>query len=503
MQNDDKPETLEVTSPSTTKYLRTSIVLSGADAVIDVQLPAESPVDDVVYDLIRYLHDELTSQGRATEWLLEDDAVWTLERFGRRQLDGALSLSEQHVHDGERIYLTKDAGNETYPALIDDIAESVAKHQEFFPEWKYDVDAIRFSAYTLRVIGMLVVLGAGYLVSWGLETDNPYRWPVVGAIAAVTILCAALSVPLIRGGDKLLGTSLLCVSYTGIAVAVFSAIPRHPGLWHIAAASAALLVFSAIMIPLTPGPTRLHSGVVAGSLPVAIISVVNYFYTSDPYIIGAQIAMLAFIIILMSSRVAMSAAKVETPYVPAAGEALNKDETTLGSVNRKSSSREVIESVINQKEQSQAAHEYLFGILSGSAVTIVSSALVSGAFVDGRHWLLFGFYISVAMCIMYRARNDINRDVHTLLLVASLSTAVAYTAGIAVSHPYANIWQIAAATGAIIAASLVGSLWALSQKIIKAPTVRRYFELFEFLMYAAPALWLGFLMDVYMKARNR
>lgn len=492
-----------MTSPSTTKYLRTSIVLSGADAVIDVQLPAESPVDDVVYDLIRYLHDELTSQGRATEWLLEDDAVWTLERFGRRQLDGALSLSEQHVHDGERIYLTKDAGNETYPALIDDIAESVAKHQEFFPEWKYDVDAIRFSAYTIRIVGMLLVLGAAYLVSWGFETDNGYRWPVLGAIAAVTVLSTALSIPILRGGDRLLGTSLLCISYAGVASTMFSAIPRHPGLWHIAATAAALLVFSAIITPLTPGPTRLHSGVVAGTLPIAIISVVNYFYTSDPYIIGAQVAMLGFIIILMSSRVAMAAAKVETPYVPAAGEALNKDETTLGSVSRKSSSREVIESVINQKEQSQAAHEYLFGILAGASSTIVASALVSGLFVDSRQWLLFGFYVSVSMCLMYRARNDINRDVHTLLLIAGLATMSAYTVGIVASNPYGNIWQIVAATAAIAAASLVGSLWALSQKIIKAPTVRRYFELVEFAMYAAPALWLGFLMDVYMKARNR
>lgn len=488
---------------STTKFLRTSIVLSGAKVVIDVQLPAESPVEDVIYDLTRYLHDELTAQGRDADWLLDDGAVWKLERFGRRQLNTEQSLAEQNVLDGERIHLTKDAGNETYPALIDDIAESVAKHQEFFPEWKYDVDAVRFAAIAIGVVGVLLTLGAGYLVSWGLETDSGYRWPVVGAIAALTALTTALSVPTIRGGDKLLGSSLLSVSYVGVATLVFSAIPRHPGLWHVAATSAALLVFAAIVIPLTPGPTRLHAGVVAGAFPVAVMSVVNYFYTSDTYVIGAQITMLAFVTTLMSSRIAMAAAKVETPYVPAAGEALNQDETTLGSVNRKSSSREVIESVINQKEQSQAAHEYLFGILSGTTVTTIASAAISGAFVDSREWLLFGFYLSVSMCLMYRARNDINRDVHTLLLVAGLATMSVYTIALAVSNPYGNLWQIAASAAAIAAAALVGSLWALSQKIIKAPTVRRYFELVEFAMYAAPALWLGFLMDVYMKARNR
>lgn len=489
---------------STTKFLRTSIVLSGADVVIDVQLPAESRVEDVIFDLIRYLHDELTAQGRPASWLLDSDAVWTLERFGRRQLDNEQSLAEQNLLDGERVFLTKNARNETYPALIDDIAESVAKYQETFPEWKYDVDAVRFASLALSAVGMALIFGAGFLVSWSMETDNFLRWPVVGVVALVAVVATVLAVPLVRGnGDKLLGTSLLAIGYAGVGVAAFSAIPRTPGLWHLAVTSAALLLFAAVVTPLAPGPVRLHSGVLTGAFPVLIISVANFFYLSPPYIIGAQVAMVAFIMILMSSRLAMMAAKVETPYVPAAGEALTRDETSLGSVNRSSSSREVIESVINQKEQNYAAHQYLVGILSGALTVIAFSAVLSGFYVEDRRWYLVGFYVSVAMCLMYRARNDINKDVHTLLLSAGILTAIGYGVGMAVGDPYKNMWQIALVAGAVAVATLVGSLWALSQKLIKAPTVRRWFELVEFAMYAAPALWLGMLMDVYMIARNR
>jgi len=493
-----------VSASSTTKFLRTSIVLAGADgAVIDVQLPAESRVEDVTYDLVRYLHDELSAQGRPAGWLLDSDAVWTLERFGRRQLDNEQSLAEQNLLDGERIFLTKNARNETYPALIDDIAESVAKYQETFPEWKYDVDAVRFSAISLAVVGISLMLGAGFLASWALETDTALRWPIVGALAAIALVCTALAVPLVRGGENLLGTSLLSLGYAGIGVAAFSAVPREPGLWHLAVTSAALLLFAAIAAPLAPGPVRLHSGVMSAAAPVVLISIGNFFYLSPSYVIGAQVAMVAFILILMSSRIAMMAAKVETPYVPAAGEALTRDETSLGSVNRSSSSREVIESVINQKEQNYAAHQYLVGILAGTLTVIVGSAALSGFYVDDRRWYLFGFYIAVSMCLMYRARNDINRDVHSILLGASIATPFAYGIAMAVGDPYGNLWQIAATTAAIAVATLVGSLWALSQRLIKAPTVRRWFELVEFAMYSAPAVWLGLLMNVYMIARNR
>src|SRR5699024_1177312 len=105
-----------------------------------------SAVEDVTYELIRHLNYEMSSKGLNTDWLTDANAVWTLERFGRRQLDDDQTLSEQGVMDGERLWLTKNAKNEKYPALIDDIAESVAKFQSALPEWKYSVTAPKFAA---------------------------------------------------------------------------------------------------------------------------------------------------------------------------------------------------------------------------------------------------------------------------------------------------------------------------------------------------------------------
>ena len=497
---------------SATTYLRTSIVL--AKNIVDVQLPSESAVEDVVYELIRYLNSALAEQGHDTSWLLDADAVWTLERFGRRQLDNEQSLSEQGVLDGERLWLTKNAKNETYPALIDDIAESVAKYQDQFPEWKYGTDAVKFSAILLGVIGVVGAFLATFVACWGLPTDNGLRYPLVAIIGGIALLTSVVSVPLIRGESKLLGTSMLTVGYASVGCAAFMSIPREPGLWHLATVGAALLVYAAVMMPLTPGPVRLHSGVLSVATVVTIVSLINYFWTASPSVIAIEMATLSYVIILSASKMSMLAGKVETPYVPAPGEELTKDEASIGDVNRSASSSDVIESVINQKEQNYAAHQYLMGILLGNLSVIVGASAFAGAHAEDRpitvffltineKWLLCMFTLSIAITMLNRARNHIDKDVHGSLLTASLVIPFAYLSGLAFSDVTSNAPQIIAVVALVTLASLVGGLWSLGQRSIKSPTVRGYLEIVETALYATPVLWLGWLLDIYMKVRNR
>lgn len=497
---------------SMTRYLRTTIVLS--ENAIDVQLPADSSVEDVIFELVRYLNEALNKQGYDTDWLLDADAVWTLELFGRRQLDNEQTLAEQGVMDGTRLWLSKNAKNETYPALIDDIAESVAEGQEQFPKWTYAVDAVKFSAFLLGGLGIFGALLATYLACWGLPTDNSARYPLVGVMAGLMVLTSALSVPLVRGGSLLLGTAMLSIGYVSAGSLAFIAIPREPGLWHLSTAGSVLLVYAVIMMGLTPGPTKLHAGIISGAGVVTIISLINYFYTVSPAVIAIEIATLAYFIVLMSSKISMAAGKVETPYVPAAGEALTNDEATIGDVNRSATSAEVIESVVNQKEQSYAAHQYLLGLLIGNLTTITAAMWFAGTHMEDRpisvffatlneRWLVCMFALSVAAALLNRARNHIDRDVHFILLTSAVVIPAVYLGGLVFSGVRDNMPQIIATVAVVTAASIIGGLWTLGQRAIKSPTVRRYFELLEYAVYAMPILWLGWLLDVYMIVRNR
>lgn len=495
-----------------TRFLRTTIVM--ADCAVDVQLPADVAVEDVIYETVRFLNDTLNQQGYDTEWLRAADAVWTLEKSGRRQLDSEKTLAEQGINDGDRLWLSRDAKNETYPALIDDIAESVAQGQEQFPKWEYSVDGTKFAAFMLGAVGVVGSLLATFLVCWGLPTDSIARYPVIAAVAAVAVLVTALAVPLIRGGSVLLGGNLLAIGYAAVTAVGLMVIPRTPGLWHIATTGVAVTIYALVMMFLAKEPTRMHAMMFSISGTITLISVINYLYAVSPAVIAIETATIAYLLILMASKIAMAAGRIETPYVPAAGEALTNGEASLGDVNRSATSAEVIESVVNQKKQSYAAHQYLMGLLYGSLTTISLSVLFAGVFATDRpitvffatlneRWLLCMYAVAVSAALLNRGRNHVDRDVHYTLLSSSLIIPASYLVGLCISDVRDNLPQIIATVSIVLLAVLIGGLWALGQRMIKSPTVRRYFELVEYAIYATPILWLGWLLDVYMKVRNR
>lgn len=500
---------------ATTTYLRTSIILE--NHTIDLQLPAESPVEDVVFELVRDLHRTLVERGIEDDanWLYDPDAVWSLELFGRRQLDGEKSLAEQDVLDGSRLWLNKNAKNETYPALIDDIAESVANYQEQFPEWSYEIDATRYASAFLGVLPAIALIGMAYLTGWGLHGDVPYRWEFVAVSGFITVLASVLGVILSRGDNfPILRVSLVSVGYLGVACTSFMCIPRGPSLWHFPMVTGCLLVYAAVILPLTRKPIVLHAAVITAAFTVLIVSSVNFFYHSSPSVVAIECATLAYLFILFSSRPAMMSGRVETPYVPAAGEAFTKGETSITDISHASSSGEVIESVINQKKQNYAAHEYLLGILIGGLAVIIASIGIAGVFLRDREisvffldlnekWVLVLYVVCISFAMVLRARNYIDRDVHTILLVSAVLMIFAYLAALSVTNSQANIKEITVVATLFGVVTLVGSLWALGQKEIRSPITRRWLEILENFVYAFPVLWLGWMMNVYMMVRNR
>ncbi|TXH10732.1 MAG: type VII secretion integral membrane protein EccD [Spirochaetes bacterium] len=485
-----------------TTFLRASIVLESL--TVDVQLPADYPVESIVYEVLRYLNVSLIEQGYATDWLTDADAEWTLERLGRRQLESERSLAEQGVEDGERLWLVKNARNEKYPALVDDLAEGVVQGQEEFPEWSYGVDAVKFASVALGALGAVVSLAAVYLIGWSPSLASAWRWEAVAVIGGLAALYTVLSVIVLNGKSSVLGASLLSAGYVSTAVAAFLALPRPPGMWHMAVVGSAVLVYAAAMTSLARGPVRIHSGAITAGVIVTSIALFNYVYLSPPSVVAAQLVTLGYIFTLpFIVKVSMVAGRIETPYVPAAGEALTKDEVSLADLNRGAASAEVIESAASQKEKNYAAHQYFVGIILGALPMVVFGSAMVGFFPSDRPWVAFALVMCVAASTMFNGRYQIDRDAHTTLLVGACLTVAAYVAALSVSGAYRNLPQIAAAAGIAVVVIVVGSLWTLSQKSINTPTVRRIFELLEYPFYATPVLTLIWLMDVWMKIRNR
>jgi type VII secretion integral membrane protein EccD len=484
-----------------TRYVRTSIVMR--DCTVDVQLPADTPVEDVVFELIRYLNSELVRQGRDASWLRDIDARWSLERFGRGQMDEDSSLWEQGVRDGSRLWLVKDARNEKYPALIDDSAESVADYQEEFPDWRYEVDGVRFAIATLGMIAGFIALAATYFVGWAEPDNTALRYPVVAALGLIAILGVAVAGVVDKSKNTALTSCLVISGYMCAASAAFLSIPRQPGMWHVATTGAVVLVYGAVAAAVSKSAATVHAAAIVIALVPTVVLVINAFYLSPPAVIAAQVGTLALLVVL-ASRLPLGLASVAPPYVPAPGEPLAPNETSISDVNRGSSSREVIESVINQKPQNELAHRYQTGILFGASLLMVVSAFISGFTVDNTKWGVFVFWVGVAVSVMNRSRNYVDRTAHIILLTASGLIMFGYISSLMLSHPYGNSEQILAAVLVTVFIALIGSLWAIGQKKLFSPTRRFHFEIVERIFYAVPVIVLGiWLMEAYTKVRNR
>lgn len=487
-----------------TRYVRTSIVMR--ECTVDVKLPGDTPVEDVVFELIRYLNTELLKQNRDTKWLQEADAYWSLELFGGTQLDGDRGLWEQGVRDGVRLWLVKDAKNEKYPALIDDSAESVADYQEVFPDWRYEVDGIRFAVAALGVLSGFLSLAAVYFIGWAEPDDSVLRYPVVAFLAFVACLSIAVAGIVSKSDRESLTSCMVISGYMSAASAAFLVIPRHPGMWHAAVACAAVLVYGVIAYSVARTAATVHAAFIVMALVPAIVMGINAFYESSPEVIGAQVGTVS-LLVMLGSRLPLSLAKVAPPYVPAPGEPLvdPSNEKSVVDISKNSSSRAVIESVINQKPQNELAHKYQTGILFGTAFLMAVSAFLSGYTVeDPFKWGVCVFWIGAAASVMSRARNYVDRTAHVLLLAGSGAIIASYIIALMVAHPYSNRDQILAAAVVSALVVMIGSLFAIGQKKLFSPTRKFAMEIVERALYAVPVIVLGiWLMEAYTKVRNR
>lgn len=499
-----------------TVYLRTSIVLP--ERTVDVQLPSNSAVEDVVFELIRYLNTELSQKGLDTKWLNDADAVWTLSRFGRRQLDNDKSLAEIGVMDGERLWLSKNEKNEKYPALMDDLAQSIADQQKQFDKWEYETDAVSMaSIVTGTVLSFLAVLTA-FAVKFALpETLGGYRYAALGGVGALTILSATLAIIMSRSENKKLGTSLLIASYVNVASLSLMVIPRPPSLWDLATLGAVTLVFAFFMIPFTKDAQIIHSSVVTAATCITVTVIANHFFRTSAVSTAVQCASVAYLTLIISSKLGQSLGKMERPHVHAPGESVIGEEEgdDITDAALKSSGSDVIESVINHGKQSVDAHNYLIGVLLGAVSTIIVSCFFIGylvaadmeytvtIFTLSASVLATLFVLCTAVTIVNRGRNYIHKDVTALMVSAAGISVAAYVLGLSVSHPYDNLKQIIISTGAAAAVAIIASLWTLAQRQIKSPTTRYWTELLANMFYATPIIWMGWMMDTYMKVRNR
>lgn len=172
------------------------------DKSVEMALPADVPLVDLLPAILRHAGSDLADQG------VEHDG-WVLQRLGKAPLDENRTPSELGLLDGESVHLRPRAA--AYPEidfddLVDGIAEQTRRRSDAWND--------RFSSGMLLAFSGMALL-AGALV---LLLDGPLLPRAIGSgIAAAFLLIAGSA--LARGRGNTAGGAMLALAgsvYTGL-----------------------------------------------------------------------------------------------------------------------------------------------------------------------------------------------------------------------------------------------------------------------------------------------
>ncbi|WP_100514044.1 type VII secretion integral membrane protein EccD [Mycobacteroides abscessus] len=491
------------------------------NATVDVPLPASLPTADVVDLLVNYLIQELTRAEKKSlvAWLNDPDADWHLERIAQEPLDDRKTLLEQGVTDGDTVFLVKTHPGEKYPATIDDLAESIASELSKKPAWTNEIA----QKVVLRLLQATTVLLVSGTVVWLNITQPPLivRMPVVATMGAFAALIWAVAIVIIQAKKvrfSNVAPALLVVGYTLLLGVALAALPRPFGLEQCALVGIALLLFGILLNVATrtrlssPHPetltafcNRMNFAMIIIGAILTVVTVFNLFaYRSPATVIGAQVIVLSFLAIVQSPRWGLSLAGVSLPYVPATGEEYGSDATGDLDAGAMANDGSISAAQINQEEQILTSYDVIIGIMAGALGLSVITAAIAAFTLTNHEWILTGLIACVSLGLMYLGKSFDDARWQTLCLVGSTAIAASFGLGIIASPQHGtNALQAAVILAGLALGLLIATIYAVQQRRVASPILKRAFEYFEKLVYWSPLVWLVFAMDLYSKIRNR
>lgn len=226
-----------MTASATAEMCR--LVVSGPDRQLDVAVPTQVLVADLLPALLHHLGEELADAGLAHRG-------WVLQRVGGSPLDEESTVAALGLRDGETVHLRPRA-DQLPPVDFDDLIDGVATGvRERAGRWRPEM--IRWAAWGLAG----VLLGLGLVV---LGLPGPVV-PRAGAAFALALTCPLAAFALVRAaGERVFGT---LVALAGIGYAALGGLlapqsgpatgPTGPGVFAGAVAGAGAAVVAAAVV---------------------------------------------------------------------------------------------------------------------------------------------------------------------------------------------------------------------------------------------------------------
>jgi type VII secretion integral membrane protein EccD len=245
-----------MTAPAGTGLAR--ITVSAAERRIDVALPEDVPLAELLPELLRHAGEGAADKG-------ERHGGWVLRRATGAVLEPALNLGAQGVRDGEVLHLMP--GREEWPEVeYDDVVEAIASGARRYGR-PWGGAATRRCALAVAAVGFVLPVVD---VAWA---SSPWLVPALAALT-VALALTMVGVALARaGGDAIAGATVAAsgLPHAALGGALLAAPEQvtigRLGTPQILVGSVALLLFAAVGYVGVAAMSRLFAaGIVAGLL---------------------------------------------------------------------------------------------------------------------------------------------------------------------------------------------------------------------------------------------
>ncbi|MFM9378564.1 type VII secretion integral membrane protein EccD [Gordonia sp. VNK21] len=463
----------------------------GGSRQLDIALPAQLPLAVMLPDVLGHLRIPPPPPDQYREW--------TLARIGGAPLPPESTLAAAQVCDGEVLVLRENLP--TAPgAIVDDVVDGLAAQTE--------ADAPSWSQRAARSTGYAVTVGAALVAAVAAASAGvPATTAVLGAAVAV-VLAGAAAVGSRTGAENgsvavLAGCAAMAAALAGSAAPV-----QDSPAARLLCAGGCALTAAVITHRCTGVAHALHAAIVtAGAL--AATAGAGMLLTAAPVPAAAITAAAALTVVLLAGRLAVAAARLPLPPVPATSTAAPPDGPGavtvavdgLDAVPQNDDRVAAIAAVALVdldvlRSRARLAAGYLTGIVVASAVTAATALLVASGAASRppSGWDQRIFAAAVAVSLLVRAHSHADRSQSAALIGAGCAAALFTAAG--TSSPIV----LAAAAGVLAVAAFAVGTTAGDHAF--SPLQRRIAELGGYAVLVAVAPLLLWLLGVYRTVRG-
>ncbi|ORJ52835.1 type VII secretion integral membrane protein EccD [Mycobacterium simiae] len=479
-------------------------VIAGATK-ISVVLDAGAPVSVQLSALVDLITARLEELGQPP-LRAQSRGRWTLCRMDGSALKSALSLTEQDVADGARLWLRHASDSEARIDVVEHVTSAVARElQTRWPgvtaEW-----AVRVGS-GIVVAGVLVA--SALLGRWRYGHLDWVAAPYCAALAAVLIIAAVTvlvrehaSAPARAVGDTLLWTGMVPA-----AIGAASAAPGPVGAPHAALGLAASVAAAVLAVRFTGRHVALGTAVITLGLAGAVVAVVRMtLVTSAPILLGVLL-LVSIVGMHLAPTIARLASGIRLPVFPSStGRWIFETRPDLPSTKVVASGQLATldgpDSVRDVTVSADRARAHLSGLLVATAALIVVSCVGLCDPHAPRRVLPLVVAGLVAIAVLLRGRSFTDRWQATILALA----AVAVVIGVAGRYVL-GLWSLQAlliGVSVIVAVPVAGLIAAVVvPQRFYTPPFRKVVEWIEYVCLTAIFPLVFWLMGVLAAIRYR